>query len=32
VPEIIAEQIKKEKVSTKISANTNALKDFLLNQ
>ena len=30
VPEVVAEQIKKEKVSTKISANTNDLKDFLL--
>jgi threonine synthase len=32
VPETVAEQIKKEKVSTKISANTNELKDFLLSQ
>jgi threonine synthase len=32
VPEIVAEQIKKEKMSTKISANTNELKEFLLNQ
>ena len=32
VPEVVAEQIKKEKVSTKISADTNELKDFLLNQ
>jgi threonine synthase len=32
VPEIVAEQIKKEKVSTKISANTNELKDFLLSK
>jgi len=32
VPEIVAEQIKKEKVSTKISASTNELKDFLLSQ
>jgi threonine synthase len=32
VPEAVAEQIKKEKVSTKISANTNELKDFLLLQ
>ena len=30
VPETVAEQIKKEKVSTKIGANTNELKDFLL--
>jgi threonine synthase len=30
VPETVAEQIKKEKVSTKISANTSELKDFLL--
>ena len=32
VPETVAAQIKKEKVSTKISANTNELKDFLLSQ
>ena len=32
VPETVAEQIKKEKVSTKISANINELKDFLLRQ
>jgi threonine synthase len=32
VPEVVAEQIKKEKVSTKINANTNELKDFLLSQ
>jgi threonine synthase len=32
VPETVAEQIKKEKVSTKISANTNELKDFLSSQ
>jgi threonine synthase len=32
VPEVVAEQIKKEKVSTKISANTGELKDFLLSQ
>ena len=32
VPETVAAQIKKEKVSTKISANTNELKDFLLGQ
>jgi len=32
VPEAVAEQIKKEKVSTKISANTNELKEFLLKQ
>lgn len=32
VPEVVAEQIKKEKVSTKISANTNELKGFLLRQ
>ena len=32
VPESVAEQIKKEKVSTKISGNTNELKDFLLSQ
>jgi threonine synthase len=30
VPETVAEQIKKEKVSTKISTNTSELKDFLL--
>jgi threonine synthase len=30
VPEVVAEQIKKEKVSTKISANTNELIEFLL--
>lgn len=30
VPEKVAAQIKKEKVSTKISANTNELKEFLL--
>jgi threonine synthase len=30
VPEIVAEQIKKEKVSTKISANINELIEFLL--
>jgi threonine synthase len=30
VPEALAKQIKKEKVSTKIGANTNELKDFLL--
>lgn len=30
VPETVAEHIKKEKVSTKISANTNELKAFLL--
>jgi threonine synthase len=32
VPESVAEQIMKEKVSTKISANTNELKEFLLGQ
>ena len=32
VPETVAEQIKKQKVSTKISANTNELKEFLLQQ
>jgi threonine synthase len=32
VPETVAVQIKKEKVSTKISANTNEFKDFLLSQ
>ncbi len=32
VPETVAEQIKKEKVSTKISASTFELKDFLLRQ
>jgi len=32
VPETVAEQLKKEKVSTKISANTNELKEFLLGQ
>ena len=32
VPETVANQIKKEKVSTKISANTNELKEFLLRQ
>ncbi len=32
VPENVAEQIKKEKKSTKISANTNELKEFLLRQ
>jgi len=32
VPESVAEQIKKEKVSIKISANTSELKDFLLSQ
>jgi len=30
VPETVTAQMKKEKVSTKISANTNELKDFLL--
>lgn len=30
VPEVVAEQIKKEKVSSKIGANTYELKDFLL--
>ncbi|MFM6924664.1 MAG: threonine synthase [Ferruginibacter sp.] len=30
VPEAVAEQIKKEKISTKISANSNELKEFLL--
>lgn len=30
VPETVAEQIKREKVSTKIGADTNELKDFLL--
>jgi threonine synthase len=32
VPETVAEQVKKVKVSTKISANTNELKEFLLRQ
>lgn len=32
VPETVAGQIKKEKVSTKISANTTELKEFLLRQ
>ena len=32
VPEAVAEQIKKEKVSTKIPADKNALKEFLLRQ
>lgn len=32
VPETVANQIKKEKVSTKISVNTNELKEFLLRQ
>lgn len=32
VPETVAEQINKEKVTTKISADINELKDFLLNQ
>jgi threonine synthase len=30
VPDIVAEQIRKEKVSVKISADINALKEFLL--
>ena len=30
VPEIVAEQIKKEKVSTKVSAGASEVKDFLL--
>jgi threonine synthase len=32
VPEIVAEQIKKEKVSTKIKADKNELREFLLRQ
>jgi threonine synthase len=32
VPEIVAEQIKKKKVSTKVSTNTKELKEFLLSQ
>ena len=32
IPETVVEQIKKEKVSTKISVNTNELKGFLLSQ
>ena len=32
IPETVVEQIKKEKVSTKISVNTNELKEFLLSQ